>query len=159
MIQAEGGRKNIASSSHVLGNQYIVEHCLTFPQTNILEGSGNAQSGNLVWGGLQGFGVFSLLGATVEPLHFSLGEILDDFLALEENCSVGGGVHTCYHVESSGFSRSVGANEGNNFTLVHFQRKGVYRHNTTKLHGDIFHGQDIVFWDGSFHGYLSSLAV
>ena len=95
-------------------------------------------------------------GAAVKPLHPSLGKVFDDFFPVEKHCSVCGGIDSRYHVECGGFSRSVGANEGNDFSLVHLQRKGVYRHNATKLHGDIVHRKNIVCRNASFHGYFSS---
>ncbi len=52
-VEAKGGGEDVLLGPHVLGDQYVVKHRQGGEQTDILEGAGDAQLGDLVGGGVR----------------------------------------------------------------------------------------------------------
>ena len=139
VIKTEGSRKNIACFTHVFCNQNVCKNSLTFPETDILEGTGNSKLCDYIRSRLQTFCVVAPVCSGIELFHLAGREVFYDFFSLEVNCAVCRCVNACYNVKGRCFSGSVRTNQGNNFALIYIQRKIIYCHNAAKLHCDVFH--------------------
>ena len=99
---------------------------------------------------LQGFlrrevgGVHLRVLALVGLLHLPGGVIADDALLVKGHAAIGGGVHAGDDVEGRGLTGAVGADQRHDLALVHLQVQVVHGHHAAELHGDIFHGQNVL---------------
>ena len=132
--------------AHVLGDNYVVKHRHALPQADILKGTGNAHLGNMIRcrgqsmvGRIHG-GVFPF----VQLRHLSPGMVADIRLVVKQHLAVGRLVNPGDDVEGRGLPGAVGADEGHNLPFVHLQGEVIDRHHTAKLHGDVFHLQNVV---------------
>ena len=69
--------------------------------------------------------------------------VLDNFLTVEINRSVGRRVNSCDHVERRGLSRSVGTDERYDLAFIHFNIHVIDSQNAAELHGNVFYLKDI----------------
>ena len=99
--------------------------------------------------------------------HLAGGVIAHDTLFVEAHPAVGGGIHAGDDVERRGLTGAVGADEGNDLTLVHLHAQVVHVHHAAELHGHIFqlqyvfHLEATSFADLSFflHSFLKKLKI
>ena len=127
----------------VLGDEDVFKDGLGLPQTDVLEGAGDAQLGDLIGSGLEDVLVIACVFALVQLLHLALGVIFDDLVPLEVDGAVGRGVDAGDDVEGSGFACAVGANQGNDLVPIDLQVHIVNGYHAAKLHGYIFHTEDV----------------
>ena len=95
------------------GNQHVIHDAEGAKQADVLEGPGNAQPGDLV------------------------GTHAGDVPLVEKDEARGWPVHPCDHVESRGFARTVGANQGHDLLGVNVHGQIVDSHQAAKLHGSM----------------------
>ena len=96
----------------------VFQHSGGFKQADVLESTGNALFNDLV----------RFLAA--------------DALVVEDHIAAGDLVGTGDHVEHSGFTGTVGANQGADLVFLHFQVHAVNSRQATKLFGYVFQFQD-----------------
>ena len=58
-IQPEGGAQQVGRAAAVLGDEHVLKHGLALPQTDILEGAGNAHLGDLIGRGGDHVGILA----------------------------------------------------------------------------------------------------
>ena len=141
----------------MLGDQNVFKDGQGPEQPDILEGTGNAPVGDPVGGGVQLVGVEPLVLAQIGFVHLALGIVLHQGLAAEVDFAVGGLVHTGDAVEGGGFAGAVGADQGHDFPLVDIHGQVVHGHHAAKLHGHMFHMEDVwtfTHFDASFSACL-----
>ena len=129
----------------MFGNQDIFKDSQGAEETDVLEGPGNAQFGNLVWCLTHGSQVRGSYIALIEAPHFALGRIGQYDLTVKGYGTKGGLVNTCDTVESSGFACPVGPDEGHDFVFIYIQGQSVHCHDAAELHGDALHMQYIFY--------------
>ena len=119
MVQTEGRRENIAGAPQMRGDQHVFKGRLGFEQTNVLECPSNAKLRNVIWGQVN---VLALIHVPVLPgvlmLHFAGGMIHRNQIAVEIDGAVGGLVYAGDAVERRGLARTVGADQGDDLSLV-----------------------------------------
>ena len=124
---------------HVLGNEYIFKHGQVAEQTDVLEGPGNPQPGNLVRRlahRCQGSGLHI---TCIETAHLALGRIRQYDLAVKGYRAIGGLVDTGDTVEGGCLSSAVGTDEGHDLVFIYIQRQSVHSNHAAKLHGHMIH--------------------
>ena len=98
----------------VAADLYIVQNAHELEELQVLEGPRHLLPGNLV------------------------GSHLRDILPLEENFALGGRIHTGTHIEESGLTGSVGADDAENVALLDLHIHGFHSLQTAEILADAF---------------------
>ena len=118
----------------VATDQQVVQHAGVFKQLDVLEGAGNAQGRHI--------------------LRCLLGELQGAVRTEVGDAAGRGGVDAADQVEHRGFARAVGADEGEDFALLHIEAHLVDRQHAAKAHAQVlgrkkgvgFHFKRSDFW-------------
>ena len=131
----------------MLGDQDVFKHRHTLPQTDVLEGTGDAQLHHMIGGWIHNFLRSKLLPVLPQIgfLHLAGGMAANHGFPHEFHPSVGRLIHAGDAVEGSGFAGAVGTDEGDNLSFRHVQGQVVDCHHAAELHGHIFHAQNNLF--------------
>ena len=124
----------------MLRDQNIFKYRLALEETDILEGTGDAQSRDFVRRGRQHLvsRVHHRIFSPVKLFHLALGMVLDNLTSFIVDRSVGGSVYAGNHVEGCGLAGAVRSDERDDLSLIHLQVQVVHSDDAAKLHGYIF---------------------
>ena len=104
----------------MVGSENVFKNRHGGEEADVLEGSGNAEPGNLV-----------------RPLS-------GDILAQERNGTGGGRIDAGDRIEGRRLSGTVGANQGHDFPLVDEHGEIIDRHDAAELHGEMLNIEDVL---------------
>ena len=157
IAQTEGGGEDIVLGTHVLCNQNVVKYRQLRKQPNILEGTGNAEFGDLIRCRADDMGVLSCIFTEVLLLHFALGVIFQHGLSLKGDEAIGWLIDAGDAVKGGCLACTVGADQCNDLPLIDIQREVVDSDNAAELHGNVFYMKDILthFATSSFLGVFA----
>ena len=142
-VQAQRRAHKVRLRTEMARDQHVVENRHLLEQTDVLEGTGDAELRDLVRCLGDNLVAHQRFVALIKLLHLPARMVLHDRLAVKIDGTVGRLIHTRDDIEGCRLAGTVRADQRDDLALVDFHRKIIDRHHAAKLHGDMLQAKHI----------------